>query len=54
MSRWRREASERLPELQPLIASREVEGPMMLWIELQSKFRALCEESPLPLDAIGA
>jgi hypothetical protein len=52
MSRWRREASERLPELQNLIASKLVDSPMMLWVELDSKFGRLCEEEPPPIDLL--
>ena len=52
MSLWRKEASERLPELQQLIASRDVDGPMMLWIEIQMEFNNLCEQEPPPLDLI--
>lgn len=52
MSAWRKEASERLPEFQKLISSRDVDNPMMLWIELQFKFHKLCEQYPLPLDLI--
>ena len=50
MSQWRRKASEELPELQPLIASKDVDRPMMLWIELNQKFEQLCESDPQPLD----
>jgi hypothetical protein len=52
MSLWRKEASERLPELQRLIASRDINSPMMLWIEIQMKFQDLCEQEPPPLDLI--
>lgn len=52
MSAWRREASKRLPELQRIIASRGVDNPMMLWIELSAKFGHLCEEQPPPLDLL--
>ena len=52
MSRWRREASERLPELQSIIASKLVESPMMLWIELNQEFEKLCENRPPPLDLL--
>jgi hypothetical protein len=52
MSRWRKEASDRLPELQRIIASRDVDGPMMLWIELCGQFRNLCEQDPLPVDLL--
>jgi hypothetical protein len=52
MSLWRKEASERLPELQRIIASRDVDSPMMLWIELKSTFQDLCEQDPPPLDLI--
>ena len=52
MSRWRREASERLPELQFIIASREVDRPMMLWIELSTKFGKLCEQEDPPVDLL--
>ncbi len=51
MSRWRREALERLPEFQKLIASKDVDGPMMLWIKLNTTFAKLClaETPPIPL-----
>jgi hypothetical protein len=52
MSLWRKEASQRLPELQRIIASRDVDNPMRLWIELKSTFQDLCEQDPLPLDLI--
>lgn len=53
MSLWRREASERLPELQPIIASKLVDEPMMLWIELNQEFQKLCEVDPPPLDLLA-
>jgi hypothetical protein len=52
MSKWRREASERLPELQWIIASKLVDSPMMLWIELNQEFARRCEKEPLPLDLL--
>ena len=52
MSAWRKEASQRLPELQRIIASRDVDNPMMLWIELRLKFEKLCEETPLQIDLL--
>ena len=52
MSKWRREASERLPELQPLVASKFVDNPMMLWIELNQEFERRCELEPPPLDLL--
>lgn len=52
MSLWRREASERLPELQRIIASELVDSPMMLWIELNQKFEKLCEIQPPPLELL--
>jgi hypothetical protein len=52
MSAWRKEASKRLPELQRVIASREIDNPMMLWIELQIEFERLCKQEPVPLDLI--
>jgi hypothetical protein len=52
VSRWRREASERLPEYQSLIASTDVDNPMMLWIELQIQFSRLCEQKPPPLELL--
>jgi len=52
MSRWRREASERLPELQAIIASTLVDSPMMLWIEINSKFQKLCDEDSPPVDLL--
>jgi len=52
VSAWRKEASKRLPELQRIIASRDVDGPMMFWIELHSKFTGLCEETPVQVDLL--
>jgi hypothetical protein len=52
MSAWRKEASKRLPEFQRIIASRHVDNPMMLWIELHTKFAQLCEQEPPPLDLL--
>ena len=52
MSKWRREASEWLPELQPLIASKLVDSPMMLWIELNQEFECRCEIEPPPFDLL--
>lgn len=52
MSLWRKEASVRLPELQSIIASRDIDNPMMLWIELQLKFEDLCQQDPPALDLI--
>lgn len=52
MSKWRREASERLPELHPLIASKLVDSPMMLWIELNWEFERQCSIEPPPLDLL--
>ena len=52
MSLWRKEASNQLPELQGIIASRDVDNPMMLWIELMYRFQDLCEQEPPPLDII--
>ncbi len=52
MSQWRREASERLPELQRIIASKQVDNPMMLWIELNQEFGKLCETQHPPLDLL--
>lgn len=53
MSLWRREASARLPELQHIIASRIVESPMMLWIELNQEFENLSKLDPQPLDLLA-
>jgi hypothetical protein len=52
MSTWRKEASNRLPELQSIIASREIDNAMGLWIELRLKFSTLCKLSPQPLDLL--
>lgn len=52
MSAWRKEASNRLPELQRIIASREVNNPMMLWIELRKEFERLCKQEPAPLELL--
>lgn len=53
MSRWRREASEQLPELQRIFASKNVDNPMMLWIDLNLEFENLCETQPPPLDLLA-
>lgn len=52
MSQWRREASERLPELQRIIASNLVDSPMMLWIELNQEFQRRCENERPPLELL--
>jgi hypothetical protein len=52
MSAWRREASTRLPELQRIIASQLVDGPMMLWLELNVEFEKLCKLDPPPVDLL--
>jgi hypothetical protein len=52
MSAWRKEASERLPELQRIIASREVDSPMMLWIELNLEFERRCKQEPVPIELL--
>jgi len=52
MSAWRKEASKRLPEFQRIIALRDVDNPMMLWIELHTKFAQLCEQAPPALDLL--
>jgi hypothetical protein len=52
MSAWRKEASKRLPEFQSIIACRDVDNPMMLWIELHAKFAQLCEQEPPALDVL--
>lgn len=53
MSEWRRQASLQLPELQPIIASRWVDNPMMLWIELNMEFGRLCMQSEPPIALLG-
>lgn len=52
MSLWRKEASGRLPELQKIIASKEVTSPMSLWIELRLSFQKLCGQKPAPLELL--
>jgi hypothetical protein len=52
MSAWRREASIRLPEFQRIIASRDVDNPMMLWIELGTSFSQLCQQDPPPFEVL--
>jgi hypothetical protein len=52
MSAWRKEASNRIPELQRIIASRRVDNPMALWIELGAEFEEQCRQNPLPLDLL--
>ncbi|MFD2158005.1 hypothetical protein ACFSW8_03735 [Rubritalea tangerina] len=53
MSRWRRKASDFLPEQQSLIASKLVDSPMMLWVELQWEFRKLCELEHPPIEHLS-
>lgn len=52
MSQWRREASIRLPELQNIIASKDIDSPMMLWIELNQEFERRCADETPPLDLL--
>ena len=52
MSVWRREASAQLPELQRIIASKDTDSPMMLWIELNLEFERFCELAPPPIDLL--
>lgn len=52
MSQWRREASGRLPELQRIIASKQISRPMMLWIELNQEFQRQCDIDPPPIDLL--
>jgi hypothetical protein len=50
MSAWRREFSQRIPELRRTMASHGVKNPMALWIELNLEFHRLCRQNPIPLD----
>jgi hypothetical protein len=53
MSQWRREASDRLPELQSVIASSTVNSPAQLWIELRFRFDELCHQEAPPVDLLS-
>jgi hypothetical protein len=35
-----------------VIASRDIDGPMMLWLELQTQFQRSCAQAPPPLDLL--
>ncbi len=52
MSLWRSEALRRLPEFHRTIVARDVDNPMMLWIELRLSFMKLCEQDPPPVEQI--
>lgn len=53
MSRWRHEASQRLPELQRVIASRKIHTPAELWIALWLEFDDRCRWEPAPGDLLS-
>lgn len=53
MSGWRKEASDQLPELQALVAAREVHMPSDLWLRLFLEFEHLTREIPLPADLLA-
>ena len=53
MSVWRKEASKRLPELQKSIASKSVETPVDLWMQLHSDFGHLCRQGPPPIELLS-
>ena len=41
-----------MPELQSIIASRDVDNPMALWLELHFKFDELCRQKDPPIDLL--
>ncbi len=47
MSLWRRTAVERIPSLSKLISRREIDNPMMLWIELNMEFGKALSSQPV-------
>lgn len=53
MSLWRKEASNRLPELQQSITSTLVESPSDLWMQLNCDFDRLCHKEPAPIELLS-
>ena len=53
MSLWRKEASNRLPELQRSIASTLVGNPSELWMQLHWEFDRLCHQDPPPIELLS-
>ena len=53
MSLWRKEASKQLPELQSMIASRDLRTPIDVWMALGLEFDRLARERPVPSDLLG-
>jgi hypothetical protein len=53
MSLWRNEESKQLPELQSMIAARDVHTPIDLWMALYFEFDRLARERPIPSDLLG-
>jgi hypothetical protein len=53
MSLWRKEASNRLPELQQTIAAASIKTPTDLWMELRINFDRLCREEPPPIELLS-
>lgn len=53
MSQWRREASQRLPELQGIVVRSYIHSPTELWIELTGEFDRLCRLEPPPVDLLA-
>lgn len=53
MSLWRKEASDRLPELQRSITSTLVENPSDLWMQLRCDFDRLCHKEPPPIELLS-
>jgi hypothetical protein len=53
MSLWRKEASNRLPELQQSIASASIKTPSDLWMELRLRFDQLCRQEPPPIELLS-
>jgi hypothetical protein len=53
MSQWRHEASDRLPELQRMIASPAIRSPADLWSDLRLEFDRLCHQEPAPTNLLS-
>jgi len=53
MSLWRKEASNRLPELQGRITSTLVKNAADLWIHLSCDFDRLCHKEPPPVELLS-
>lgn len=47
MSLWRKKAVELMPSLRSVVTSRNVDGPMSLWIELRLAYSVAASASPV-------